>query len=314
MPARTYEGTTMTVSRPATGGVAETATVGGAVPLTVNLRRVSWGAIIAGVVVALAIQLLLAMLGAGVGLATIEPAQQGDNPSTTSMGIGAAIWWALSGIVAAFAGGWVAAHLSGVPSREAGMLHGVATWAAATLVVLYLLSSTASSIVGGAFNVVGQTLSGVGSAAGGAVSAAAGQIGNPLEAIQDEIRSAANPDDPEAAGRQLATAMGRVLTGEGDAVNQAPEEANRGLGRAGVAQEEAQRRVQEWEQRYQQTRDQAAQQARAAADAAADGASTAALYGFIALLLGALAGAFGGRAGTPPLEVAVAETRRTHVS
>ena len=68
--------------------------------------------------------------------------------------------------------------------------------------------------------------------------------------------------------------------------------------------------VQEWEQRYQETRDQAAQRARVAAD----GASTAALYGFIGLLLGAFAGASGGRAGTPPLEVAVAETRRTHVS
>jgi hypothetical protein len=304
----------MAVSRPATDSVAETTAVGVAAPLTANLRRVSWGAIIAGVVVALAIQVLLAMLGAGVGLATIEPAQQGDNPSATSMGIGAAIWWALSGIVAAFAGGWVAARLAGVPSREAGMLHGVATWAAATLVVLYLLSSTASSIVGGAFNVVGQTLSGVGGAAGGAVSAAAGQIGNPLEAIQDEIRSAANPDDPEAAGRQLATAMGRVLTGEGDAVNQARQDAIDVMVRQGVPQEDAQRQVQEWEQRYQETRDQAAQQARAAADAAADGASTAAFYGFIALLLGALAGAFGGRAGTPPLEVAVAETRRTRVS
>jgi hypothetical protein len=297
----------MTLSRPATSGVAETTTVGGAVPLTANLRRVSWGAIIAGVVVALAIQVLLAMLGAGIGLAAIEPAQQGDNPSATSMGIGAAIWWALSGIVAAFAGGWVAARLAGVPSREAGMLHGIATWAAATLVVLYLLSSTASSIVGGAFNIVGRTLSGVGSAAGEAVSAAAGQIGNPLEAIQDEIRSAANPDDPEAAGRQLAAAMGRVLTGEGDAVNQARQDAVNVMVRQGVPQEEAQRRVQEWEQRYQETRNQAAQQARAAAD----GASTAALYGFIALLLGSLAGAFGGRAGTPPL--AVAETRRTHV-
>jgi hypothetical protein len=304
----------MSVSRPATDGVAETTTVGGAAPLTASLRRVSWGAIIAGVVIALAIQVLLAMLGAGVGLATIEPAQQGDNPSATSMGIGAAIWWALSGIVAAFAGGWVAARLAGVPSQEAGMLHGVATWAAATLVVLYLLSSTASSIVGGAFNVVGRTLSGAGSSAGGAVSAAAGQIGNPLEAIQEEIRSAANPDDPEAAGRQLASAMGRVLTSEGDTVNQARQDAIDIMVRQGLPREEAQRRVQEWEQRYQETRDQATQQARAAADAAAGGASSAAFYGFIALLLGALAGALGGRVGTPPLEVAVAETRRTRVS
>jgi hypothetical protein len=263
-------------------------------------RRVSWGAILTGVVVALATQVLLAMLGLGIGLSGIEPTQVGDNPAASSMGIGAAVWWALSGILAALAGGWVAARLAGVPSRQIGLLHGLATWAVATLVVLWLLSGTASAIVGGAFNVVGRTLSGVGGAAGGAVSSVAQGLGNPLEALQDEIRGAAGPNtDPQAAGRQLAAAMGRVLTSEGDAANQARQTAVDVLIRQGVAPDEAQRRVQDWEQRYRETRDQAAAQARAAADAAADGASTAAFYGFIALLLGAIAGAFGGRAGAP---------------
>ena len=299
-------------SRTATDRVTDT-TVGVAAPLTADLRRVSWGAILTGVVVALAVQVLLAMLGAGIGLATIEPTQQGDNPSATGMGIGAAIWWALSGIIAAFLGGWVASRLAGQPSREAGMLHGLAAWAVATLVVLYLVSSAAGSLIGGAFNVAGRTVSGVGSAAGGAVSAAAEQV-NPLEMIQDEIRSAANPNDPEAAGRQLAAEMGRVLTGEGDAVNQARQAAVDILVRQGMAQEEAQQRVQGWEQRYRETREQVEQQARTAADAAADGASAAAFYGFIALLLGAIAGALGGRTGTPPLEAVVAETGRVRAS
>ena len=300
-------------SRTATDRVTDTM-VGVAAPLTADLRRVSWGAILTGVVVALAVQVLLAMLGAGIGLATIEPTQQGDNPSATGMGIGAAIWWALSGIIAAFLGGWVASRLAGQPSREAGMLHGLAAWAVATLVVLYLVSSAAGSLIGGAFNVAGRTLSGVGSAAGGAVSAAAQQVGNPLEMIQDEIRSAANPNDPEAAGRQLAAEMGRVLTGEGDAVDQARQAAVDILVRQGMAQEEAQQRVQGWEQRYRETREQVEQQARTAADAAADGASAAAFYGFIALLLGAIAGALGGRTGTPPLEAVVAETGRVRAS
>ena len=36
------------------------------------------------------------------------------------MGIGAAAWWALSGIIAALIGGWVAARLAGNPSRRGG--------------------------------------------------------------------------------------------------------------------------------------------------------------------------------------------------
>ena len=125
-------------------------------------------------------------------------------PAASGMGIGAAVWWALSGILAAGAGGWVAARLAGVPSRQIGLLHGLAAWAVATLVVLYLLSSTATALVGGAFNVVGRTLSGVGGAAGSAASSVAQQFGNPLEALQDEIRGAAGPEHRSGGGRSAA--------------------------------------------------------------------------------------------------------------
>jgi hypothetical protein len=307
---------TMAISGTSDGAIAGR-TVGVAAPLTAELRRVSWGAILTGVVVALATQVLLSMLGAGLGLAAIEPTQPaGENPDASTVGIGATLWWALSGIIASLAGGWVAARLAGVPNRETGMLHGLATWAVATLVVLYMLSSAATSVIGGAFNVVGQTVSGIGGAAGDAVSTAAQQIGgNPLQAIQDEIQSAGgNPNDPAVAGRQLAAAVGRIVTGEGDAVEQARRSAVDILTRQGVPQQEAQQRVQGWEQQYRETTEQAAQQAREAANAAADGASTAALYGFIALLLGALAGAYGGRAGTPALVAAVSETRTTRTT
>ena len=130
-----------------------------ATPVTASLRRVSWGAILVGVVVSLATQVLLTMLGAGIGTAVIEPVQQGANPDVSTLGIGAAAWWAVSGIIAAFFGGWVASRLAGMPSREAGLLHGLGTWAATTLLVLYLIGSTASSGVGGAGNKGGPTAS-----------------------------------------------------------------------------------------------------------------------------------------------------------
>jgi hypothetical protein len=300
----------MAFSQTATGTVADTTTAV-ASPLTADLRRVSWGAILAGVVVALALHVLLTLLGAGIGLATLEPAQAGETPSAMSVGIGAAVWWALSGIVTAFIGGWVAARLAGIPSRGAGTLHGLASWAATILVVLYLLSSTATSAVGGVFSMLGQTLSGLGQAAGGAVSSATQAMGNPLDQLMGEVRGAVNPNDPEAAGQQLASAVQRMLTSEGDGATEARQAAVDVMVRQGVPQEEAQRRVDEWQQRFTETTQQAEEQARAAADTAADGASTAAFYAFVALLLGAIAGALGGRTGTPSLEVArVAVDRR----
>jgi hypothetical protein len=73
---------------------------------TVLLNRISWGAVLAGVVVALVIQLIINMLGIGIGAATLDPGTS-DNPSAESFSIVAAIWWALSGIVASFAGGYI---------------------------------------------------------------------------------------------------------------------------------------------------------------------------------------------------------------
>jgi hypothetical protein len=282
-------------------------------PATADLRRVSWGAILAGVVVALALHVLLSLLGTGIGFATLQPAEPGQTPSAASIGMGAAAWWAISGIVTAFIGGWVAARLAGIPSRGAGTLHGLASWAATILVVLYLISSTATSMIGGALGAMGQAAAGLGNAAGGAVSSAT-QVatqgaGNPLDQIMGDVRAAANPNDPQAAGQQLASAVQRMMTGEGDAANEARQAAVDVLTRQGVAPEEAQRRVDEWKQRYDELTTQAEQQARAAADAAATGATTAAFYAFIALLLGAIAGALGGRTGTPRAELLVADRR-----
>jgi ElaB/YqjD/DUF883 family membrane-anchored ribosome-binding protein len=298
----------MAFSQTATGTVADRSISS---PLTADLRRVSWGAILAGVVVALALHVLLSMLGAGVGLATVQPTQAGDTPSATTIGLGAAIWWAVSGIITAFIGGWVAARLAGIPSRGAGTLHGLASWAATILVVLYMLSSTATSAVGGAFSLLGQTMSGLGQAAGGAASSAAQALGNPLDQIIGEVQSAANPNDPQAAGQQLASSVRRMLTSEGDAATEARQSAVDLMVRQGVPPDEAQRRVDQWQQQFTETTQQAEEQARAAAEATAKGVSTAAFYGFVALLLGAIAGALGGRTGTPSLEVArVAVDRR----
>ena len=74
---------------------------------TILLNEIAWGAVLAGVVVALVTQLLLNMLGLGIGIATLDPGT-GDNPSATSLSIGAGIWWTLSGILASLAGGYAA--------------------------------------------------------------------------------------------------------------------------------------------------------------------------------------------------------------
>ena len=86
----------------------------------------------------------------------------GDNPAASSFSMGAGIWWALSGILAAFVGGYVASRLSGQPKASTGAWHGLTVWAATTLVIFYLLSTAVGGLVGGAFNTVSGALGGLG--------------------------------------------------------------------------------------------------------------------------------------------------------
>ena len=64
--------------------------------------RISWGAIIAGSVTALAVMLVLSLIGMGVGLSTMNP-QTGANPSGAVIGISAVVWWGITSLVAFYA-------------------------------------------------------------------------------------------------------------------------------------------------------------------------------------------------------------------
>jgi hypothetical protein len=86
---------------------------------TIGINQVAWGAIFAGVALGLITQLLLNMLGLGIGLATLDPGTS-DNPSAGGLSIGAGIWWVLSGIIASFVGGWAAGRLAGKPRGSTG--------------------------------------------------------------------------------------------------------------------------------------------------------------------------------------------------
>src|SRR4030095_14055815 len=68
--------------------------------------RISWRALFAGAIIALAAQLVLTLIGTAVGLATLNPAT-GQNPSGTTLGIGAGIWLVISSLVSLFLGGYI---------------------------------------------------------------------------------------------------------------------------------------------------------------------------------------------------------------
>ena len=118
-------------------------------------RRISWAAIIGGVVLVVTAQLLWSLLGAGIGLDTVN-ANAGTTPSAGSLGISAGVWWIISSVVALAFGGFAAGWMAGIETRWDGVLHGLITWGIATLLTVYLLSSAIGGIVGGGASAPGR--------------------------------------------------------------------------------------------------------------------------------------------------------------
>ena len=77
---------------------------------TLTFRGWTWSAVFAGVIASLIFQVLLTMAGFGLGLLTIDIPMADSAPKTVSWAVFA--WWAVSGVISAFVGGWVAANFS----------------------------------------------------------------------------------------------------------------------------------------------------------------------------------------------------------
>jgi hypothetical protein len=283
---------------------------------TIMLNQVAWGAVFAGAAIALVMQIILNMIGLGVGLSTLDVAQ-GDTPSASSMSVGAGVWFVVSGILAAGLGGYIAGRLSGKASSSTTAYHGLISWAVSTLAVVYLLSAAASGVVGGALSTASSALGGAGKALGGslqtAVQTAAPSLNNvsdPMAAIENKVRSASGGQDPATLRDAATTAVRAALTGDPAQQAAANDKAAEALAKAqNISQDEAKTQVAQYQQQYKEMVAKTKEQAKQAADTTAKRASQGALFGALALLLGALAAFFAGRASAVTPTVSARTTR-----
>ncbi len=277
--------------------------------LTYLRNRVSWGAILAGVAAALVVQLLLNILGFGIGASAVDAANTADNPSASGFSLTAGIWWTLSGIIASFVGGVVAGRLCGTSDNNTAHWHGFVSWCAATLVIFYLLTSAVGGIIGGAFNALGST---VGAAGKGAASAVTGIAQNTNgDALQSQMQRLVNPNSAQSAQDDIMTYVRASVSGDQAGAAAARDRAVDGLAKtANISPEEARTRLQQAEQQARQTADQGKQKAQQAAEATRKGVASAGIFGFVALALSAVASWFGGGVGAPRREMAVVRTGR----
>lgn len=131
-----------------------------------KLRHVSWGSILLGLAIAIAIQILLGLLGIGLGFAIVDPVDPMGGIGAWS--VATSVYLVISQIIALFIGGYVASHLAPSLTDRTAMLHGLAIWALATIAMLWLGTTVVGSAVSGA----GKAVSGIASATGQAIEAA----------------------------------------------------------------------------------------------------------------------------------------------
>jgi hypothetical protein len=272
------------------------------------VRRISWGAIFAGVIIAIVVQLLLGLLGLGIGFASVDPATATESTGRGAA-IGAAIWWAASSLIALFIGGWVAGRLAGFPRASEGGLHGVVAWAAMTIFSIYLVTTAVGSIVGGALNVVGQGLQTAGQAAveGAVKSDQSGALSAMTEdpairEMKDKAKQALQ--NPQSTAAQLDQTMEKMFTKDAQGrtkINR--EELITQLTQNGkMDRAQAEQTVNEWDQTLQQAQQKMAQMKQDVKQTASEARkpmAKAAIWSFVALSLGALAAGLGGRLGAP---------------
>jgi hypothetical protein len=260
-------------------------------------RRLSWGAIWAGLFVTLAVFVTLQLLGAGIGLSAVNLTGPRTS-SPTGFGIGAAVWWLVVGLISLFIGGWVAGRLSAQPSKLDRMLHGFVTWAFFYVVMLWAVTTTFAAVAGGSLSLLGKSLSAAGQAAASPQGQQAmQQQGLSLSAIQQELSSALGAGASNQG--DLATSISNYF--KGNKSQQDRQQLAAAISqKTGKSEAEANQMIDNLDQKAQQAK-QTGEQAVNVTGATLIGLAISMILGAIVAVLGSLA-ASAPKSTTPPYE------------
>ncbi len=286
---------------------------------------VSWGAIVAGAVVAAAVSLILLALASGLGLASVSP-WPNSGASLTTFSVMTAIGLIVVQWVASGFGGYVTGRLrtkwTGTHTHEVffrDTAHGFIMWALSTVLVASLLASATASLVSAGAHGAAMVATGV--AAGGASGAVGASGANAdssapagtmspvgsvsaynvdtlFRAAQPNANAAANANAPasNADARAEATRiLARSLSSGDVPAADRTYLAQLVAARTGISDTDAQKRVDDTIAQVQADET----KARQAADAARKASSAASIFTALSMLIGAFiacaAAALGGQ-------------------
>lgn len=270
---------------------------------------VSWGAIIAGGVLATALFVLLLSLAAGIGLAIISPWSSAQTMATTA-GLGAAIALIVAHLIVFSIGGYVVGRLSQRETVEADVeelrfrdgAHGLMVWAIGYLLSLYVASMAVAGVAGGVASIGSSLVSGGAQVVSGAALSTAsdsGQseqssaLGNPIDYYVDQIlrnpRADTAPQPDGELRAEFTRIMGRALAAGELAPDDRSYLAQRVAARTGQPPADVERRIDETVTQARASIEATAEAARNAANTARQAGAFASFWTFMSFLLGAVA-------------------------
>lgn len=284
---------------------------------------ISWSAVIAGALTAIAVTIIIISLGSGIGMALASP--YSASPSTETMTVIGALWLVFSQAVGFATGGYVAGRLrrSPVPLHAAEVkfrdgANGLVVWAIGVVVSVIILAAAVGK-VGSAVSSAAEGAAGAGAvaaqsppvnyysdmllrpsprnaAAAAAANGAAGAAAPPAGAETGAAQSgtATNSTAGIAAARQQQAEVNRILVTSlglnGLSKDDGAYLAQVVSARTGLSQDEAQHRV-------DAVVGQMKLEAKTAADTARKAAAYLSFWTFMSLLFGAVCATLGGMLG-----------------
>ncbi|MCG7404685.1 MULTISPECIES: YrzE family protein [Caballeronia] len=174
-----------------------------------GLPRLSWGSIIAGVILSMIVYLIMSVLGTAIGASLLSPLSKPD--TLHGFGFGSGVWVIVTTVLAVFVGSYYAGRCAPV----LGWLHGLLSWAVMTLLVVFGMTSLITGAVSTAGSIVATTAQ-VGAQAGATAANQAGGNNQLIDSAKQQVQaamasaaSAASSPDAEQNARQAADTAAR---------------------------------------------------------------------------------------------------------
>jgi MFS family permease len=170
-----------------------------------GLPRLSWGSVIAGVILSSIVYLIMSVLGTAIGASLLSPLSQ-PNPMH-GFGFGSGVWVIVTTVLAVFVG----SYFSGRCAPVLGWLHGLLSWAVMTLLIVFGMTS----LIGSAVSTVGSvaaTSAQVGATAANQANPDPSMLNSAKQQVQAAVASAASAassPDAEQDARQTADTAAR---------------------------------------------------------------------------------------------------------